>query len=44
MEKKPKKNNIIYRNVFNNINFLKGNKINYHYLDAMNKLERFERI
>ena len=41
MEKKPKKNNIIYRNVFNNINFLKGNKINYHYLDAMNKLEKF---
>jgi hypothetical protein len=41
MEKKSKKNNIIYRNVFNNINFVKGTKINYHYMDAMHKLNNF---
>ena len=41
MEKKSKKNNIIYRNVFNNINFVKGTKINYLYMDAMHKLTNF---
>ena len=41
MEKKPKINNITYRNVFNNINFVKGNKINYHYYDSVNKAEKF---
>ena len=41
MEKKFKKNKLIYRNVFNNINFVKGTKINYHYMDAMHKLNNF---
>ena len=41
MEKKFKKNKLIYRNVFNNIDFVKGTKINYHYLDAIHKLDNF---
>ena len=41
MEKKFQKKSIYNRNIFNKIEFIKGNRINYHYRDVVQKLKKF---
>jgi len=41
MEKKFQKKSANNRNIFNKIDFIKGNRINYHYRDVVQKLKKF---